>query len=224
MTIPTHGPSCVTQSFPIDCPTCGVKVFFLKCNHGSKVFFDSVGSPWPIHLCFDNGELQSLINDLTDINGNYHDEIADRIQQYIHQTGEHISDDTIRRIQERLGKARQLFRIIQVQPNNEIHAVTGIVMNVDRNINLYRRFNLDKNDISKQLLGGLANESFAAITIREYVRELNIAKDYVVLVSSVLINHLHIKKNTEVVVSFEFRNILHRANIWIVNFLELVDR
>ena len=223
MSIPTHGPSCVTKAFPIKCPTCASKIFFLQCNHGSKVFFDSLGAPWPIHLCFDSGELQTLIDDLTDINGMYHDEIADRIQEYINSTGESISEDSIRRIQERLGQARQVFRIIQVTPTTEISAITGTIRNIDKDINFFKRINLDKNHISEQLLGVLGKEGFSSLMVREMVRELNIARDYTVFIPTALVAHLRLRKDTKVVLRFDFKNVLDKENIWIVEFIEVLD-
>src|SRR5688572_753872 len=36
------------------CPRCGVSVFFYTNRYGSRVFFDSLGPPWPKHPCTDN--------------------------------------------------------------------------------------------------------------------------------------------------------------------------
>jgi hypothetical protein len=43
------------------CPVCGEKVFFYQNDHGSKVWFDELGPPWPKHPCFEENheELQS---------------------------------------------------------------------------------------------------------------------------------------------------------------------
>jgi predicted nucleic acid-binding Zn-ribbon protein len=35
-----------------ECPKCGQRVFFYQNEHGSKVFFDQLGHPWPKHGCF----------------------------------------------------------------------------------------------------------------------------------------------------------------------------
>ncbi|MEU4663557.1 hypothetical protein AB0F83_17555 [Micromonospora chalcea] len=35
------------------CPVCGAPVFFYSNEHGSRVFFDEVGPPWPKHPCTD---------------------------------------------------------------------------------------------------------------------------------------------------------------------------
>ncbi|MBZ9864228.1 hypothetical protein LB515_02455 [Mesorhizobium sp. CA15] len=35
------------------CPVCGMSVFFYRNSHGSRVFFDDLGPPWPKHPCTD---------------------------------------------------------------------------------------------------------------------------------------------------------------------------
>jgi DNA-directed RNA polymerase subunit RPC12/RpoP len=37
-----------------NCPECGAKVFYYENSYGSKVFFDSLGPPWPVHPCTSN--------------------------------------------------------------------------------------------------------------------------------------------------------------------------
>jgi hypothetical protein len=44
------------------CPVCNVKVFFYSNEQGSKVYFDSLGWPWPIHPCFDKDKTKSKLN------------------------------------------------------------------------------------------------------------------------------------------------------------------
>ncbi len=51
MMYPTHGSWCNTRTFPTNCPTCNSSVFFFQCDHESRVFFDDLGPPWPVHRC-----------------------------------------------------------------------------------------------------------------------------------------------------------------------------
>lgn len=44
------------------CPVCGVSVFFYQNSHGSRVFFDHLGHPWPKHPCTDNPVIRSQRN------------------------------------------------------------------------------------------------------------------------------------------------------------------
>lgn len=36
------------------CPVCGELVFYYESPYGGKVYFDSLGPPWPKHTCTDN--------------------------------------------------------------------------------------------------------------------------------------------------------------------------
>ena len=36
------------------CPVCGDAVFSYANRHGSRVYFDELGHPWPKHPCTDN--------------------------------------------------------------------------------------------------------------------------------------------------------------------------
>lgn len=49
------------------CPVCGEKVFFYQNIYGSRVFFDSLGIPWPKHPCTDNKTYSSKGNLTKDI-------------------------------------------------------------------------------------------------------------------------------------------------------------
>lgn len=40
-----------TLVFNIRCPGCAKSVFFYQNEHGSRVFFESLGKPWPRHHC-----------------------------------------------------------------------------------------------------------------------------------------------------------------------------
>jgi len=40
------------------CPVCGASVFFYQSPEGGKVYFDSLGPPWPKHPCTDNESLK----------------------------------------------------------------------------------------------------------------------------------------------------------------------
>lgn len=55
-----HGRWCNSRTYPTRCQYCGKQVFFFMCDCGSRVVFDALGQPWPIHHCeewleIDNG-------------------------------------------------------------------------------------------------------------------------------------------------------------------------
>jgi hypothetical protein len=40
---------------PANCPVCGADCFYYQSADGGRVFFDSLGSPWPKHPCTSGG-------------------------------------------------------------------------------------------------------------------------------------------------------------------------
>lgn len=50
-----HGPHCNTKAFPLNCRYCGQRIFFFRCDHDSRVLFDHLGPPWPLHDCLNQG-------------------------------------------------------------------------------------------------------------------------------------------------------------------------
>ncbi len=47
----THGINCRTKTFPLNCQFCSSRIFFFQCECGSRVLFDMLGDPWPMHDC-----------------------------------------------------------------------------------------------------------------------------------------------------------------------------
>jgi hypothetical protein len=56
-----HGSWCGARTYPIRCGHCGQQVFYFSCNCGSKVFFEALGDPWPIHERHAEELLEGLI-------------------------------------------------------------------------------------------------------------------------------------------------------------------
>lgn len=46
------------------CPVCFAKVYYYQNQHGSRVFFDELGWPWPKHPCTDNSKSSSGFKNL----------------------------------------------------------------------------------------------------------------------------------------------------------------
>lgn len=38
------------------CPDCGSQVYYYQNEHGSRVYFDAIGSPWTLHPCFERSQ------------------------------------------------------------------------------------------------------------------------------------------------------------------------
>jgi len=64
------------------CPVCGVPVFFYASENGGRVFFDSLGPPWPKHPCTDRTGSAIFSNNV----------IGATLSQVKHQPPEHSNE------------------------------------------------------------------------------------------------------------------------------------
>jgi len=53
------------------CPICGAQVYYYQNCHGSKVYFDELGKPWPKHACLTNEKISSMRFDRKDLKFSY---------------------------------------------------------------------------------------------------------------------------------------------------------
>lgn len=61
--VTVHGPDiCNSLAFPTSCQYCRASIFFFRCDHDSKVFFDELGPPWPLHGCLQGDSRNGLTN------------------------------------------------------------------------------------------------------------------------------------------------------------------
>jgi len=139
---PTHGWWCNARTYPTRCRHCGAKVFYFSCDCGSKVFFDSLGWPWPVHDCV-NSILQQV-------------EIS-------------IAEEYARRVAERHERLRRGWKIpiraCHPQKCEKVESI-GVVREVLPILDIFKKFCLPSDSpISVKLLGELARDSWMQITI-----------------------------------------------------------
>jgi ribosomal protein S27AE len=58
------------------CPMCGSSVFYYENRYGSKVWFDDLGPPWPIHGCFENNSVQAIFSRNVDPNDDQNTQLS----------------------------------------------------------------------------------------------------------------------------------------------------
>ena len=193
--IPTHGIYCYTKTFPTTCPSCNQPVFFFFCNCGSKVYFDNLGSPWPIHFCRKQAIVEAIelfrgSEYLTDI------EIRKRIMDYAKNQDFEIDELAIETIEEELGKHNNKLIIYDAKLLKEEEDISGSVVHIDKNINIHKVFGVQKGSIlEKALLGELFGKKMIEFKIREKPDKKNQCKQYVVYVDEVYLKAKPIKIN-----------------------------
>jgi len=124
------------------CPDCKKAVFFFSCSCGSKIFFDSLGDPWPLHAdsCpiyhartmiysgVDARDIRRLLDSEAKVRGVA---IPPELNQY-------LAD---------YGAPSKVFYMDEL-PSRDLCEVEGLVFEISK-INFFKRFDLDNNLIIK---------------------------------------------------------------------------
>ena len=137
----SHGWWCGARTYPTRCQYCRAEVFYFSCNCGSKVFFDKLGWPWPVHDCTEYFEEQRRIR---------------------------LEKEYVQRIEEQQERRRKLDMPIQAhspQVEESIEEV-GIVREILRKVDVFKKFDVPSDSpLARQLLGKLATGSYVQVTL-----------------------------------------------------------
>ena len=167
-----HGWWCNTRTFPTVCKYCNGDVFYFSCDCGSKIFFDSLGRPWPIHRCAEykpsptlsrlgpedlSGSLLSYLTDST----------AEQLSQFIDQN---IERDYVEEIQtaqanEKRSPTKTSWIVRQDPYHNCKTAERGVVTELIWDANILKKANIHEGSLGVLMLGKYARVELAQITI-----------------------------------------------------------
>jgi len=159
MAIPTHREDCTTRTWRTTCPDCKQTVYFLCCTCGSKVFFDSLGYPWPLHSknCVPY-LIRQMISEGTP---------AVRIRSLLENDPRRHGTPMPKEIDELLtsyGAAGSPY-IYPILPDPTPIQIKGIVKKIDL-INLFRRLNISNNEINRMIMGEFANRNYYEVVVQ----------------------------------------------------------
>lgn len=163
MAVPTHRPDCETMIWRTTCPDCLDKVYFFSCSCGSKVYFDLNRPPWDPHA---DRCIPYLVRTLRDVSGYSAAQILAAVDQRARQLGQPIPPDIERQLIDLSQRARPGLFIHRVLPEDDQITIAGRVIEINRQVNFFKRFGLAENHISRALLGQLAKEPHVELTVR----------------------------------------------------------
>ena len=169
---PTHGWWCNTRTFPTICKYCRGDVFYFSCDCGSKLFFDSLGYPWPIHRCaaYEPSPTLSRLGQ-EDLSGSIlsylSDNDAEQLSQFIDQ---HIERDYVARIQtaqarEKRGSKKTSWIVRQDPYHNCKTAERGIITELMPDADILKKAGVKAGSVGARALGQFVEKKLAQITI-----------------------------------------------------------
>jgi hypothetical protein len=213
MPIPTHTSSCYTKTFPCKCPDCNRNVYYLSCNCGSKVFFNSLGGIWPIHECNER-----LVREAIEFLQGVENYTNEEVYNWIDKSGRSIPDEFIQVIENQIGKRKLKPTIMPMEFDENISSLVGSIIEINKDINFFKKISGEKNEFTEKLLNELTKEKFSEIKIREQIDDLGFVKEYKIFATNSLINRFLIQKNSKVAVQIRQAKSIWKC--WVVTGLQ----
>lgn len=172
MSVPRHGLDCGTHTFPAKCGKCGDDVYFFSCTCGSRVFFDELGSPWPVHDCRFSTSDRRWAQGRPRMNldgGGVRVEISDGVTAMRPAEGRPVGwniDLAVVDEARREAQSREHNPIESVPPGaNWKEEIIGVLRELDSSVDVHRRLGVPKTELGKGFLGDLAAGTWGRMTI-----------------------------------------------------------
>lgn len=144
-----HGIYCKTITFPLKCKHCQQQIFFFSCDCGSRVLFDDLGPPWPMHHCGTPNPnpapyQPSSVGAPSGVNVYSKGHDSSGLLPGLQSAADFIAPDVVKRVNESQNMARDTIPIDAIGSTDD--EIIGIVREVSRP-NLARRHQLERNSI-----------------------------------------------------------------------------
>ena len=156
-----HGVYCKTTTFPLKCKYCQQQIFFFSCDCGSRVLFDELGPPWPIHDCGTPSPnpapyQPSSIGAPSGVNVYHTGNNSAGLLPGLQNAADFIAPDIVKRVNESQNKARNTMSIEPIGSTNA--EFIGIVRELSRP-DLARRHGLERNSIGFNQLADIIGDA-----------------------------------------------------------------
>ncbi len=220
MPVPNHSSSCLTRAFKTRCRYCDEEVYYFFCTCGTKLLFESLGPPWPIHYCLD--EVEDIINIITDTYGTVDQSALNRIKIISEERGFELSDETLQKINIYLRKNDNKQTKKKIQPIKVETLVLGQIMSIRHKINFFKRLKIQETTIGSQLLGDFVKETFAEITLRTSPNQNNEVEEFDIILPEALVLRLGLREKERIVTKINSQSIAVTEKIWCVEFIDKI--
>jgi len=169
MAVPTHREGCRTLMFQTSCHDCKQIVFIFSCTCESKVFFDKKGPPWPLHRDKCIPYLIHVLRDETDLSDKG---ILERLKDSAASRGLTIPPEVYEQLSDGSYPVHHKLQVLNIAVYDDSIIVEGNILDINLNINVYRRFSTSDGPMGNALLGSLATGPWSEVTLRQMHTEL----------------------------------------------------
>ncbi len=219
-----HGEWCGAKTYPTSCPTCTASVFYFSCGHGSRVFFDDLGAPWPIHDCEESWARG--LKRYTDENG---DTVVE-LKPGITVTRSFARPGSFKVEQSVVSKALAPKRakapdpIVAIEPERELsESHVGVLREIRASVDPVKAFGMANTAMGRASLGGIGKEEMGRITVHvPYPEEDFYTESFTSWIPARLLRDRRLRRGAKVAVDLESIRIVGRGYAWFCDNLEVV--
>lgn len=218
-----HGEWCGTKTWPTSCPSCSASVFYFSCDHGSKVFFDELGSPWPIHDC-DESWARGLRR-FTDDNGDTVVELKPGItvtRSFANPASFKVEQSVISKAQRAKRKKKQ-DPIVPIEPERELsESHIGILREIRSHGDPVKAFRVPDTTMGRASLRSIGKQEVGKITVHVPYPTEDYIESFTSWVPAKLLRDRRIKRGVTVAVDLKSISIVGRGYAWYCDSLKVV--
>jgi hypothetical protein len=207
----THGDWCNSRTYPTTCKYCGDRVFYFSCDHGCKVFFNDLGPPWPEHRC------------IPYLTAQYGREFVERGLAIMMMTpGVEVGRKIDHAYTAKVQKQRPaLPQIVRCDPPHQRSATDdeGLIREIIPRVDIYKHFKIPGTTVGAGLLGPLAREPYAQITVHTESLGNEDNFSYTFFVKQSMVDEMGLSRDDFVVFRVQALAIPGRNLCWICDSL-----
>lgn len=218
-----HGERCGAKTWPTSCPSCSERVFYFSCGHGSKVFFDELGYPWPVHDC-DESWARGLSR-FTDDNGDTVVELKSGIT--VTRVFSKPASFTVE--QSVISKAQPAERekapdhIVSIEPDRELSEPhIGILREIRLSVDPVRAFSMADTAMGRASLRSIGKQQMGKITVHVPYPTENYIESFTSWIPTKLLRERRIRRGATVALDLKRIQIVGRGYTWFCDSLEVV--
>ncbi len=215
-----HGVWCGTRTWPTRCPSCSAHVFFFMCNCGSKVFFDELDPPWPLHDC-DTSWTRKLKR-TTDKTGKITVELRPGITVSRLSASFGIDESIISRAR-KAQKNQAPDPIVAIEPKRaSSKSIVGVLREITRSASPIKFYKLDETVIVNAMLDPIGAQAMGRITVHVPSLPGGQLESFSLWIPSALLKESRIARGITVSLTLEGIQILGRGYAWFSDDFEVV--
>lgn len=216
-----HGEWCGTRTWPTHCSSCGGEVFFFNCEHGSKVFFDELGPPWPIHDC-ETSWTRNLSRTVTGDG-----EIIVELRPGIHVIRSSEEPDSFAIEQGIVSKARAKKKkqrqdpIVAINPERPLsESHIGTLRHLRNSVDSAKVYKVNDTNMGRAMLGPLSAQEVGRITVHVPYPADDQTESFTTWIPTKLLQDELLKEGVTVAFALETVNVPGHGYTWFCNSIK----